>query len=595
MRNKTFLARYYAPWPPALAVVVLLLVSACSGGSSFHPVPVAAEKAAARRPNVLLIVADDLGYSDIGAFGSEIRTPNLDRLAREGARLTNMNAHIACSPSRAMLLTGVESHRAGFGTMAGDEAPEQKGKPGYETRLNFRVITVADVLRDAGYRTYMAGKWDMGVPAEYTPDKRGFDRSFALLNGSADHFEVAPAMEGVMPSYREDGRPVQLPPDFYSSKDYTNKLIGFIDEGRSTGKPFFAYLAYTAPHYPLQAPSEFIERNKGRYDAGYDEIRRARIARQRALGLPAGEMTPAPQHPAFPAWAQLTAAQKALEARRMEVYAAMVEAMDEQIGRLVAHLRETGELDHTLIMFVSDNGPEGSNPLEWGWQRWAEQTKDQRFDNIGHPRSYAWVGPGWAHVSATPWRLFKGYTTQGGLAVPMIARWPAGIAAGSRVDTFATMLDILPTVLAATGAPHPGKEFHGRPIFAPTAGRSLLPSLKRPSLAVPGDARVTGWELWNRRALRKGSWKIVWINAPWGKGLGQWELYDLASDPTELHDLAAARPEKLAELVAAWHDWVRDNGVIEVDDFVIGGGANSFHHYDWRPPAASTAGQIVHQ
>lgn len=563
----------------------LSLLWLCLAGCAEASAGAAPPSTEPRQPNVLLIMADDLGWSDLGAFGSEIRTPNLDRLAREGMRLTRMHAHIACSPSRAMLLTGVESHLAGFGTMAGTETPEQQGRPGYETRLNFRVVTIADMLRAAGYRTYVSGKWDMGVPDAYTPDKRGFDRSYVLLEGSADHFDQAEAMEGVGPSYRMDGRPVTLPADFYSSRDYTDRMIEFIDADRVAGRrPFFAYVAYTAPHYPLQAPDEYIARYRGRYDAGYEAVYSARIARQRSLGLIPDGLTPAPQHPLFPAWSSLSVEQRELEARRMEVYAAMVEAMDEHLGRLLRHLENLGELDDTLVIFLSDNGPEGSNPLEWGWQRWAEQTKDLSIGNMGRRRSYAWAGPGWAHVSAAPWRLFKAYTTQGGLLVPAIVRLPRRVPAGSVAPGYAHVLDVVPTLLEFTGARHPGPRFDGRELFQPRAGRSLWPMLTARAAQVHGPDEVTGWELWNRRALRKGDWKIVWINEPWGKGLRRWALYDLAADPTELHDLADARPDKLAELLQAWRDWVVANGVIEVDDFVIGGGVNSFGHYDWRPP-----------
>jgi arylsulfatase A-like enzyme len=537
-----------------------------------------------RPPNILLILADDLGYSDVGAFGSEISTPNIDRLAREGVRLANFHAHIACSPSRAMLLTGVESHLAGFGTMAGDETPEQRGQPGYETRLNFRVLTVADLLRATGYRTYVTGKWDMGVADEFTPDKRGFDRSFVLLNGSADHFEAAAAMEGVMPAYREDGRPVELPRDFYSSDAFTQRMIEFIGERGRDAAPFFALVAYTAPHYPLQAPPAYLDRQVGRYDAGYTAIREARIRRQRALGILPATVTPAPQHGYFPSWEALGSDLRALEARRMEIHAAMIESMDANIGRLLRHLEARGDLDETLVLFLSDNGAEGGNPLEWGWARWAEATKDLSFGRMGHPRSYVWLGPGWAHVSATPWKLFKGYATQGGLVVPAIVRYPGSAGPGTVSHAFATVLDVLPTFLDLARAQHPGTPFEGRELHVPKAGRSLLPLLRGDVAAVHPPDAVTGWELWNRRALRKGNWKIVWSNAPWGRGLRAWSLYDLASDPTELHDLADTRPDKLVELLAAWRQYVAANGVIEVDDFVIGGGANSFHHYEWRPP-----------
>ena len=564
----------------AAALAPLVMLGAGPAGAAVAR----AQPAHGHRPNILLILADDLGYSDIGAFGSEIRTPNIDRIAREGARLTNFHAYTACSPSRAMLLTGVDSHRAGFGTMAGDETPQQRGRPGYETKLNFHVVTVADILRAAGYHTYMAGKWDMGVPEAYSPDKRGFEQSYALLNGSADHFERAAAMEGVLPTYRENGRLIELPRDFYSSRTYTDKLIEYIERNREDGRPFLAYAAYTAPHYPLQAPDDYIARYKGRYDAGYEAIRSERIARQRALGLIGADLRPAPQHPVFPAWASLPPELRLLEARRMEVYAGMIEAMDFNVGRLLSYLERIGQLDNTLIVFLSDNGPEGSNPLEWGWENWARQTKDLSVANMGRPHSYVWLGPGWAHVSATPWRLFKAYATEGGIRVPALVRYPPAVASGSIRDAYANILDVLPTLLEVGQARHPGGSYRGVKLYEPVAGKSMLPYLAGRAARIHGDDQVSGWELWNRRALRKGDWKIVWMNAPWGKGLGHWELYNLASDPTELEDVAARNPAQLDAMLREWRHFVRQNGVIEVDDFVIGGGVNSFHHYDWRPP-----------
>jgi arylsulfatase A-like enzyme len=543
----------------------------------------AAGPAAVRRPNILVVLADDLGYSDIEPFGGEIRTPNLQRLAREGLRLTNFHAQPTCSPTRAILMTGVDNHVVGFGTMRDDETPGQKGRPGYETYLNDRAVTIAELLRDAGYNTLMSGKWDLGVTDDRGPDRRGFVDSFALLQGSADHFEQREAMPGVLPRYRENGRAVSLEPGFYSSKTYTDRMIGYIDRHRGDGRPFFGYLAYTAPHYPLQAGDAYLARYRDAYRDGYAPIQAARVERMRELGILDRGVRVAPQEAAWPAWEDLPGEARALETRRMQVYAAMIEEMDHHFGRLLEYLEEIGELDNTFIVFLSDNGADGSNPLDWGWEEWAAATRDLRVENMGRPGSYVWQGPGWASVSSTPFRLFKFFTTEGGTRSPTIIRHPRKVEAGRVSSAFASVLDLAPTLLDVAGVAMPGSNYRGRPTH-PMQGATLLPVLSGEAGAVHDADAAFGTEMYNRRSLRQGDWKIVWINAPWGRGLGQWSLFNLADDPTELDDLADREPARLAQLIRLWDDYVRANGVIAVDDFVPAA-TNRFTHYDWRPPA----------
>jgi arylsulfatase A-like enzyme len=562
-------------WPMALGLSMVSAV-ALAAGAGTDPVPKA-------RPNVLVVLADDLGFSDIAPFGGEINTPNLQRMAREGVRLTNFHVAPTCSPTRAMLLTGVDNHIVGFGTMRDDETAEQKGKPGYETYLNDRAVTVAEVLRDAGYNTFMVGKWDLGVTDDRGPDRRGFLESFALLQGSADHFEVREAMPGVLPKYRENGRPVTLPPDFYSSKDYTDKMIEYIDRHRVDHRPFFAYLAYTAPHYPLQAEDEYLERYRNAYRDGYEPIRAARLRRMREIGIIDASARAAPQDSVWPAWSALPDAARALETRRMQVYAAMVDEMDRHLGRLIDHLRSIRELDNTFVVFLSDNGADGSNPLDWGWESWAAGTKDLRLENMGRRNSYVWQGPGWAHVSSTPFRLGKFFTAEGGIRSPMIVRFPGMVPAGGLSAAFGSVLDLTPTILEVAGVASPGPTYRGRATH-PLQGASLLGVVSGHATAAHGPDEVTGWEMYNRRAIRQGDWKIVWINAPWGRGLGRWSLFNLATDPTELTDLADQEPARLKELIGRWDDYVRANGVIAVDDFVPAA-TNRFTHFDWRPPS----------
>ena len=346
------------------------------------------------RPNFLVILADDLGYSDLGVLGSEIRTPNIDALAAEGVLLTNYHVSPSCSPTRAMLLTGTDTHPAGLGTMAGDADEIQAGHPGYEGYLSDRVVTVASLLRDAGYHTYMAGKWHLGVAPHLSPERRGFERAFAIIAGGASHFgDAAPILEGYPTAYRENGTDVSIPEDFYSSDFYTDKLIEYLEEGSQDDQPFFAYAAYTAPHWPLQAPDDYIDRYRGIYDDGYDTLRATRVQ-----NLVDGHVVPAVPVPDrvdwVPAWDSLDEEQKRIEARRMEIYAAMVESLDDDIGRLLDYLKRTGQYENTVIFFSSDNGAEGSQiGTMYDNEDWIPTRFDNRYENMGRIGSYVWDGP----------------------------------------------------------------------------------------------------------------------------------------------------------------------------------------------------------
>ena len=569
-------ARPPVKWFVGLALC--LLAVACFGSD------ISSRAGSNPRPNILLILADDLGFSDLGAFGAEINTPNLDALARSGLRMTNMHVNATCSPTRAMLLSGVDSHVAGMGTMAGDATEGQKGQPGYEMHLNFRVVTFARLLRDAGYHTYVTGKWDLGGRGrpELWPVQRGFEESFVLIEGSADHYEDLGAMQEIAdPTYVENDKEVELPEDFYSSKTYADKLIEFIRGHAHDDRPFFGYLAFTAPHYPVQTPDEFIERYAGVYEVGYDAIRAARLQRQRDSGLIPAALEPAPPSPQWPAWDTLSNEVKVLEVRRMQAYAGMVEAMDHHIGRVLQHLRRSGEFEDTLIIFLSDNGPEGGNPLDWGWAEFAAATRDQSAKNIGRRNSYAWPGPGWAHVSAAPWRLFKGFAHSGGLISPTIVHYPDHIAAATISSVFATVLDFAPTFMELAHADYPS-DYQGRAL-PPLAGESMVDHLFGNDGQIHGPDYVVGMEIFNRRALFKRGWKIVYANAPWGTD--DWELYNLAEDATEQRNLATSRPDKLQEMLQAWEHYVRRNGVILAPDFYMPW-TNTASHYKWQPAQA---------
>lgn len=528
------------------------------------------DRAGDARPNILLIVADDLGYSDIGAFGSEIRTPNLDALAAQGRLLLDHHSAFTCAPTRAMINSGTDQHVTGIGNQR--VVDYQRGKPGYEGYLNERSLYLAELLRDGGYHTYIAGKWHLGDEENQAPPARGYERSWVLLPGSGNHFgsrAAAPLPNNNGP-FRADGQRVEAPEDYFSTNFFTDTLIGYIDSNLTDDAPFFAFAAYTAPHWPLQAPDDFIDRYRGQYDAGYDAIKQARLARQRELGIVGPDFRPYPGLPsdaAFPGagppggpasqhplWNQLSPDEQRDQARRMEIYAAMVENLDWNIGRLIAHLKEIGEYDNTLIVFQSDNGPESSAggivPAE-GY--------DNTVANLGRYGSYAYVGPRWAEVSAAPFRQWKSFPTEAGHSVPTIVRLPGQQAAAPPITALTAIQDWLPTFIDAAGVPDPGAEYRGRAVN-PTTGHSLLPLLAGQVDRVRGADEVLANEQGNRRYLRKGDWKITYFEPPFGKG--DWELFDVARDRGEIDDLSSTQVAKRDELIRDWDSYVARFGVV---------------------------------
>ncbi|SDN09556.1 arylsulfatase [Pseudomonas jinjuensis] len=515
------------------------------------------------RPNVLLIVADDLGFSDTQPFGGEISTPTLQGLADQGVRLTNFYAGPTCSVSRSMLLTGVDNHQAGLGTMAEYLQPEQQGKPGYEGHLNKRVATLAELLRDNGYNTFMTGKWHLGATAETNAAARGFERSYTLLPGGASHMDKTQMFPGNYKArYLEDGKDVSIPEDFYSSDFYTDRLLAYLKQDRQPGKPFFAYLAFTAPHWPLQAPDQYLAKYAGAYADGYEALRQKRLARMIELGiLPPGTQANDPLKDKLPRWEELTEAQRMEQTRAMQIYAAMVDNLDHNIGRVVEHLRKTGELDNTLILFMSDNGPESSTAESLGTTEdrngikdWVDQTFDNSPENMGRKGSYVTLGPKWAQVGATPFPYFKSFVAKGGIQVPAIIRYPQAVEGGQINRDVLHAMDFVPTVLELAGVKYPG-QYQGNRLLA-LQGRSMLAALK----GQDQPERALGWEFNGRRAMYKGQWAAQMQKPPYGTG--NWELYDLSGDPAFRHDLSASNPEKVAELAADWEAYSQNNGIV---------------------------------
>ena len=513
-------------------------------------------QAAEQRPNILLIVADDAGYADIGSFGGEIHTPNLDALAAVGVRFTEFGVSATCSPTRSMLLSGVDNHIAGLGNMAEFTAANQKGKPGYEGYLNDRVAALPARLKAAGYNTYMAGKWHMGEEPEHFPAARGFMRDLTLIPGGGSHMDDMWGASGQRQLYTYNGEPLKaLRPGFFSSEDYTAAIIDDIEESRGDGKPFFAYLALQAPHDPFQLPAEWLDRYKGRYDQGYDETRAARIERMKTLGLLAPDATVFPRLPNVPGWTDLTAQQRRESARRMELFAAMVENMDANIGKLIGYLKTNGLYENSLVIFLSDNGPEG-NIVAMGppWD-------NSNIADWGKKGSFIQYGPAWAQVGAGPFRMFKGFLSEGGIRTPLIISGKNVAGSGRISDALVHVKDIPATILDAAGVTPSGVQ-DGRPV-APIEGKTLGPILSNARNAVRGADEWLGWELFGNRAIRQGEWKLLWLCKPYGTG--GWQLFNLKDDPGETNDRIAAEPAIAHALMKRWDDYVSTNNVILPD------------------------------
>ena len=543
-----------------VAVSFSLILVSCKQETETLSESILAEQ---RQPNILLIVADDLGYSDVGAFGSEITTPNIDALAVEGMMLTQFHVSPNCGPTRGAMMTGVDPHRAGMGGNHEVAAANQKGQPGYEGYLRNDVVTIAELLRDAGYHTYMTGKWHLGKD-QNNPASRGFEKSFALLNGAASHWaDQGAIIPGATTRYVNDGKIVDvLPDDFYSSNWYTDQLISYI-ESDADEAPFFAYLSFTAAHNPLHVPQAYIEKYRGRFDMGWDELAVKRLARLQALGLMSEQQQPQPRPDWIMAWDELSQQQRASRARDMEIYAGMIDYMDESIGRILDYLRQSGQYDNTLIVFISDNGPSKTSIEDYlaigGANGEFFNNFDNSLDNKGLPGSSTDIGPGWAYAAATPLRLFKGYVAQGGIQVPAVIKLPGNMPnAGSRSKHLVSVMDLMPTFLAVAGTVHPNI-YEGTAV-APLQGISLMPLLNG-ELPTASETRQLGWSAYGMDAYRKGNWKVLRLPVPYGNG--NWQLYDLATDPAEIHDLSSKYPLRAQALADAWETYAEANGVIQ--------------------------------
>lgn len=541
-----------------------------------------------KKPNFIVIVADDLGFTDTSPFGGEIHTPNLARLAQNGLRFTDFHTASACSPTRSMLLSGTDNHIAGLGQMAefARNFPDLfGGKPGYEGYLNFRVAALPEILQDAGYYNFISGKWHLGIGKDYWPSKRGFERSFALLPGAGNHFKYFPRDEKtgetipfMKPLFEENGvatDPFSLPDDYYSSDYFTDRFLEFLDDETRGERPFFGFLTYTAPHWPFQADRKVIEKYKGVYDEGPAELRKKRLARAVEIGLiPHGTVPHKVETQREKVWADLGESEQRKEARIMEVYAAMVETLDSNIGRVLDQLQASGELENTFILFMSDNGAEGmmmeALPLQNDhFETNVAKYYNNDFDNIGNADSFVWYSDQWAQAATAPAYMYKMWASEGGIRCPLIVHHPALIKdAGSIRHGFNTVMDILPTILDLAGVPHPGKNFRGRPVVEPR-GKTWKHYLSGRTDHVHDEETVTGWELFSQQAIRKGNYKALFVPKPMGPH--RWQLFDLERDAGETTDLAESEPERLKQMVEHWATYVAETGVVECHELLENG------------------------
>ena len=534
-----------------------------------------------KQPNIIVILADDMGYGDIGVYGSEINTPNIDKLATEGIQYTNFHVGSACSPSRTMLMTGVDNHRAGIGNLTEIQADNQFDQPGYEGYLNNDVVSVATRLKDGGYHTYMVGKWHLGKSETTIPYARGFEKSFALMESGADNWVEQPYLPlNKEVHYFEDDKQVSLPTEsYFSSNYYTDKIIDYINFNKDDSKPFFAYVAYQAVHYPHQAPKEFIDKYNGVYDKGWKETRIKQLEKQKELGIVSKDVTlnfdnKATIEKAWKSsdWDVLSDEEKKFNSRRMQTYAGMADNMDYNIGRLINHLKEIGEYDNTVIIFLSDNGADPNQlPKNPAFQAWYKENYNYStmedyngdYSKVGLKGSFSDYGPNWASVSNTPNSYYKMFSTEGGLRVPFIAWYPKAIKAGNVNNRFAFVKDITPTLLEIANINDDGSTYNQKEIF-PITGKSMWSSLKGKSKFVHSENETIGFELAGSRAVFKGDFKLVYN--PKTKGTGKWELYNIMNDPSEMNNLIEEMPNLVAELKQAYEIYQKENGVIPVPD-----------------------------
>ncbi len=559
-----------------LIILVIVVLFGCSQGPDSKEFT---------KPNILLIVVDDLGYSDLDCYGSEIKTPNLDNLAHQGVRFTDFYVSSLCAPTRAMLLTGVDNHQNGLGTMPPGHTENQYLKPGYEGSLNNQVVALPEIMHDNGYHTYMAGKWHLGHHKESYPANRGFERSFAFLGGGSGHFSNAFALgpgEQPVTFYVKDQDTVEsLPNDFYSTKNFSDEMIKYITE-QEDDSPFFGYLAYTAPHDPLHVPDEYLDKYKGVYDVGYEKIKKDRLARMKKIGIVNQTVPYNPGTGKFSQWEDLHDKDKKSQARKMEIYAAMIENLDYHIGRMIDTLKKIEKYENTIFFFLSDNG---ANPKEAVFypgnsKEFLAENFDNNFSNLGKSNSFVSQGGSWAEVSNTPFTYFKTTTGEGGIHAPLIIAGPSVKIRNLATNSGMHVCDIFPTVLDLAGITRPDN-YNGNEL-APLYGFSAMKFLSGDDVQVRNTTiNPLHFEMVECRATIKGKWKAMMLQPPYVDN-PEWQLYDLSTDPLEKQNLASQQPVRLQELTQEWDKYAKNVGYIHAEGelLIIKIGPQEFYKYD---------------
>ena len=514
-----------------------------------------------QRPNIVLILADDTALMDFGAYGGEASTPNIDRLAKRGMMFTNYHASPMCAPSRAMLITGSDSHLTGVPNLPIFLPPEYISQPGYEGVLNNKVQTIATRLKNNGYRTYMTGKWHLGHTETTLPSKRGFDRTFILDASGADNWEHKPylATQDAKPPWFQDGELVDLPDDFYSSKTYVDKMISFMKEEEEREDPFFAFIAFQAIHIPVQAPKEFVEKYQGVYDEGWEKMKQRRFEKAKELEIIPADAKLGEILPKFEKWENISAEEKKIASNDMAVNAAMLEAMDFHIGRYIKYLEENGLMENTVFIVTSDNGPEASDPsMVIGSDQWMWYNENHRDQNrLGEKGYYGFIGPQFASAAAGPSAFFKFYAGEGGLRVPLIFSGKNIPPGKSKAFSFIT--DMAPTILDIAGI-----DYDEQSSINPMTGHSLFPIIQKDTNQVYAQDEPIGMEAAGQAAIFRGDFKLVRNGKPYGDGI--WRMYNLKNDPGETKDLATSNAKLFEDLKIDYKNYSTKYGVLEMPE-----------------------------
>jgi arylsulfatase len=514
--------------------------------------------AAEDRPNILLIVADDLGYTDLGIYGGDINTPNIDQLAKDGLLFTQFHTAPSCAPTRAMLLSGNNNHVAGMARQSSDGI---LGTPvrGYEASLSERIVPFPRLLQEVGYNTYTVGKWHLGTDPQHRPNTAGFTRSWNLLHGAGNFFNAIGFREGGS-IYAEDGELVDYPQGRYATEFYTDKLMEFIEESNGDGKPFFAFAAYTSPHWPLQVPDDYLGKYQGQYAMGYDRLREERFLAAKRAGIVPDSADLPPRNEGITHWDDLSSEEQRRESRKMELYAAMVENLDFHVGRLIKHLQDLGKFENTLIIFMADNGAAGEDFYHRGpFAEYVRTHYDNAYDNMGKANSFVSYGPQWAEAGSAPFSLYKTFTREGGMTVPMIASGKGVDQRGSMTSTYATVMDLAPTFLELGKTEYPQDE-----AISPIHGESMVGLLSGNAQSIHHDDYVTTLFHHGRAFVRQAKWKLVSIDRPFDES--KMELFDLEADPGETTDLSEANPEQYQHMLNLWRTERVKMGIILPQD-----------------------------